>query len=263
MKRLLIIVFLIFVLNGCGSNKNGSNVSGNQGYLYLQFSENQSFNPDIDHGQIDKFKVSITGDSLANPIVNYFPYDTEKAEFDGFEDGSSINVMVEAINYNEYVVRRGYSEEIQIQAGTDNPATVSINNVPIFANVKSGGTVKLNRFVPKIFAPGEIQFEIIDTFNGEDEKLEDQVSGDVSFSINSSDEDSVKPVYISFLSTGTHQLKVRDIDTGETTTITINAEEASDLPALATTAGGYVGSMMSTDIFVPSNMPYYFDLMME
>lgn len=256
----LCLALILVNLMSCHSSKEAPD---NQGYLKLSFIENQSFNPDIEQGQIDKFKITISGEDLPSTIVNYFPYDTDNAHFDGLTAGSSVDVMVEAINYNGYVVRRGYSPTINIGAGTTQTAQISINNVPIFANVKDGASVDINRFVPKIFAPGGLEFELVDDINNQEISLQDEISGDVTFSISDADTDATQPIFIPFLSPGTHQLKVRDVNTGESTIISINAREASTKPALMTTAGGYLGSIMSTDIYKPSNMPYYFSLVTE
>ena len=166
--------------------------------------------------------------------------------------------MVEAINDNDSVVRRGTSQEIVIRGGEDNPANIAINNVPIFANVRDGATVNAGRFVPKVFAPG-ITFELSDTVLGETNLLQDVTTNEASFSV-SVDDASVKPIYIARLDAGEHQLTVRDPRSGESTSITMTVLDSQKHKVLPSTAGAYVGSPSSRGTESLSNMLLYYSL---
>jgi len=238
MKQFIHILILATLIVSCGSGSGKSN----PGQLYLRFVENHEFNPNADHGRIEKFKVTITGDDLESSIVQTFPYGTDRVEFDNFAGGSTVQVLIEAINPNSYVIRRGRSEDIFIKGGQANEAIVSINNVPVYANVKDGSLVNANRFVPKIFAPGGLEFEMLDAFNGSENVLTDQVTNESVFSVSADTDSSVRTIYTPFFSEGSHQLMVQDTDTGEATTISLTVYQPDRRPVLHTTAGGFVGS---------------------
>lgn len=213
------------------------------GFLNLDLNENQEFNPNVAHGEIDRYKVTITGSTLLAPIVQYYEADTTSASFDGFVDGTTLNILVEYININGLTVRRGYSETVSITAGETTTASLNINNVPIFANVSDGATVYNNRFAPEIFAPGEIEFQIRDFFNTNESILEDIDSDLAYFSISEDDPTSTLTINVPELSTGEHELTVTDMDTGESSSVTINILDGESQVGFVTTAGGYLGSL--------------------
>jgi len=62
------------------------------------------------------------------------------------------------------------------------------------------------------------------------------------------------------LNSGEHTLTVRDTETGESSTIQININDAEERPVLATTAGGYAGTAMSSKGSDLSNLIYYYML---
>ena len=237
--------------------------SDNPGYLSLGFIQAQSYNPTIDHGLVTQYKLTITGSGIAEDIINYYPAGTEAVTFEGFPHGSTIRVTIEALNANGITVRRGYSEDITIIGGQSVSSDITVNNVPIFANVRDGATVYNNRFVPKVFAPGEIQFQISDLFNESQSVMTDQVSNLTQFSISTSDDDSIMPIYAGQLDTGTHSLTVQDNQTGEASTIEVTVLDGSNKKALTTTAGDYLGSLISPDNSFKNNLYIYNTLLTE
>lgn len=240
MKHFIIIILLLsFILPACGGGTNGQ---GGQGYLALQFEERNEFNPNAEPGIIDNFKITVTGDGLDLPIVKFYPADTESVQFDGFPDGASVEVKVEAINQNGFVIRRGYSDPVTIHQNQASQATVAIYNVPIFTNVKPGGYINVNRFVPHVFAPGEINFQLSDTIGEVTTSLSDTLSGEVTLSVSeSSYENSTRPVHIGSLSAGEHVLSVEDPDTREATDVSVTGYQSPTNKVLTTTAGAYLG----------------------
>ncbi len=250
-----IIIFLCFIFLNCSGGSHGN--AGSSGFLALTFEEHDEFNPDAAPGIIDNFKITISGKGIS-PIVRYFTSDTQQAQFDGFPAGSVIQITVEAINQNGFVIRRGYSESVTIQSNQTSQATVEIFNVPIFTNVKPSGYINVDRFVPKVFAPGGIQFELSDIVGDVSTSLSDVLSGDITLSI--SDDvypDSTMPVYIGSLSSGEQTLHVEDPDTLEATDVQVIGYQSPSRKVMTTTAGDYLG-IMARPGAQGSNLEYYF-----
>ena len=246
-KKSLIFLFIIIVSVSCG---NSSKVGNGNGRLALAITNNVDFDPNVDHSRIDCFVVSIDGDGIETSVKQKFGFDTESVTFEGLNAGETVNVTVEAVNYNGYAILRGVSEDVMVGEDNTTVSKIEVKAVPVFANVYHNATVYSNRFVPKIYAPTNVEFDVVDLFNGSESVLEDLVCGAVDFSVNASDTNSVKTVYAAPLPEGTQQLTVQDTDTGESTQITINVIDSGQVKALQTTAGAYVGSMMSVN-------PYY------
>ena len=251
-------VFLIFLFSlGCGQG------GGAQGYLQLFLKAQQAFNPNIDHGVVQYYKVTITSENQSQPLVHYFRAGTEKAKFLGFPHGEVLQVTIDIINANGIVVRRGRSQEIVIQKGEVLPVEIFVNNVPIFANVKNGATVVHNRFLPKIFAPGEITFQLQDEFSDQVHLLQDEFTQDFSFSISPNIATSIRPIFIQSLEPGVHGLIVEDPETKEKTEIEIQVIEGTNRKVLPTTAGGYVGAMGSFEKNSRSSLWEYHQKLIE
>lgn len=252
--KLILITFLI-LFTACGS---GSTVN-NPGFLSLDFVPAQNFDPNADHGQVSKYKLTITGSALETDMETYYPVDTEAVTLEGFAGGSTIRVMIEAINVNDVCVRRGRSDDISIKGGQNVSASVTVNNVPIFANVRDGATVYNNRFVPKIFAPGAIDFQISDLFNESNSIIVDQISNESVFSISESSDLSILTINAPTLANGTHQLTVKDEDTDESSTIQVTVLDGTRQKGLLTTSGNYLGSLMSPANANEYNLATYFN----
>lgn len=232
---------------------------GPTGTVSLKVRYAQSFDPNAVNAEVVEYRVTVFSDSLPLPVLKVFPAGTPSATFTGFAGGAEVNVLVEYVNGDGAVIRRGRSAPVVIRAGTDTPVVVTVNNVPIFTNVKDGATVVGSRFVPRVFAPG-ISFEIEDGFNGAVSLLPDVIDGALSFSVGEGNVTQVLPVRVPPLSVGDHVLTVRDPGTGEATSVRVRAVERSGKRALTTTAGGYAGSILGDGAKV-FNLPEYFRLM--
>ena len=258
-KTNIIFIFIItcFLVVSCGNN---SKVGNGNGRLALAITNDVDFDPNVDHSRIDYFLVSIEGEGIESPIKQKFGFDTESVTFEGLTAGKTITVTVEAVNYNGYAILRGVSENVMVGEDNTTVSNIIIKAVPVFANTYHNATVYTNRFVPKIYAPTDVEFEVADLFNGSESVLEDIISGDINFSVSAGDTNSVKTVYAAPLQEGTQQLTVKDTDTGESTTITINVINTGQVKALQTTAGAYMGSMMSVDpYYQASTLEHFFE----
>jgi hypothetical protein len=241
MKKILMVILMVWIASCSGKGATGSAM------VSLSLRTAQSFNSTVVHGEITRYRVTVTGGNLSAPLVKYFDKTAKEARFDGFPLGTDVYVIVEYLNVNGVVVRRGRSEAVHIQKGNTTPVEITVNNVPIFANVKDGAIVANDRFVPKVFAPGGIPFQITDNFNGSANVMSDDTNALTTLSVSADESTSVMPFHVSLLTTGTHELSVKDPVTGESTTVKVIMVESDRKKALATTAGGNVGSLMSKD----------------
>ncbi|MBF0106345.1 MAG: hypothetical protein HQM16_13590 [Deltaproteobacteria bacterium] len=265
MTRFLKIIFglcVVLAIFSCGAEKQGDSIP--QLRLVFKGETGGDFDPDIDHGQIDKFKITISGDGFKTPRVSYFPSDVSTIEINDLPTGEDVSVKAEAINYNGYTIKRGVSEPVTIVGGKTATAQITVHHVPIFANVKDGATIKLERFIPKIFATGEMDVELTDAVGtGEPLVLEDIVSGAINFSVSPATGAVVKPVFIQALSRGLHTLTVIDRETHEKTQIAVNAINASTNKPLITTSGAYLGSFDSIGSIKNSSLNLYFEKIVQ
>lgn len=255
-NRSVIGMSLAFLFAGCLGTGSATNEA--VGYAALSLHAAQDFNPNVVHGEISEYKVTIAGEALPSPLVRYYPAGTSEARLEGLPAGSFVTVTVEYLNVNGLVVRRGYSGNVAIRGGAVTPVEITLNNVPIFANVGDGAVVRSDRFVPTIFAPGEITVQISDEFNGEDSVLTDSVSGEASLSVSVDDSSSLLTFRPSTLSSGIHELTVQDLETGEASTITVTVLPANGAQELVTTAGGLTGLPMSSDPSEGLNAAVYY-----
>lgn len=257
MKNILIMIFMLLLVVACGGQTGGNQATGK---LALAVKNAVVFDPNIDHSRIDYFLVSISGEGVAEPIKQKFGFDAEGATIEGLIAGKTVDVTIEAVNFNGYVILRGTQTGVAIGEDTTSVANISVNAVPVFANVGHNATVYANRFVPKIFAPQNVTFNVSSTVNGSESILQDSLSGDVNFSTSAGDPNFIQTIYSAPLQAGPVELTVSDVTTNESTSIIVNVIDSGTVQGLPTTAGGFVGSLMSVDANnKPTNMAGYFE----
>ncbi|MBF0105237.1 MAG: hypothetical protein HQM16_07910 [Deltaproteobacteria bacterium] len=227
--------------------------------LFVKLVDNQPFDSASEYGQIANYRLTIQNtEKTSTPIVNIYDAGMSEVILDESVTGDAFTLVVEVINTKGHVVRRGNSGAVTMGDGSGQVLEIKINNVPVFTNLTDGNEVNVKRFVPKIFAPGGIEFEIVDLINGSERYLKDVVSDDASFSVSEGGAGSIKTVYTEPLAEGAHQLTVRDVNTKEATTVDIKAVRHSKQPHLVTTAGGFYGTVMTKKGYDVSNLVYYY-----
>ena len=258
MKNILISnILILVVLSACGGDGSSSNQHHRS--LNLGFSVDHPFDANISPGRIERYKITISGDALPNTIVREFDSNAGTVYFDDSTSGATMSVLVEALNSNSQVIGRGNTQVvIKEDAYTDAP--VILNHVPIFTNVYEGSTVYANRFVPKIYAPAGMGFQVMESINGSLTALPDVVSGEVNFSVSedAANISASQTIHTPQFSVGTHQLMVRDMATGESSTVNVNVMDTGNVALLPTTAGDYLGSAYSTSENQPTDVIRYF-----
>jgi hypothetical protein len=144
MKRILILLTLL-ALAGCGGNMSGG--SG----IALKVMSVGGFSSNAEHGRIDKYRVTVTGEGIESPIEAEFPGDAEEGVIQDIPTGEDRTVEVRALNPNEVAIREGEAYEVKVGGGiTEVPITLEA--VPIFTNIAAGNTVENTRLVFKVFS---------------------------------------------------------------------------------------------------------------
>jgi len=145
MRRILILLTLL-ALAGCG----GGNMSGSSG-IALKVMSVGGFSSNAEHGRVDKYRVTVTGEGIETPIEAEFPGDAEEGVIEEIPSGKDRTVEVEAINPNGVAIKEGEAYEVKVGGGmTEVPIT--LESVPIFTNIAAGNTVENTRLVFKVFS---------------------------------------------------------------------------------------------------------------
>jgi len=256
MKQIqLHIILMIICLSACG----GSSAPHGKSLLNLTFSTDHPFDPNISPGRIDHYKITISGESLSNTLVQEFSPSAGTVYFDGFAAGATMQILVEALNDNAQVIGRGRTETV-VQEDQYTDAAIALKHVPIFTNIYEGTSVYANRFVPKVYAPAGLEFQVMEAVDGNLTALPDVVSGEVSFSISEAEASvsAIRTVHTPRFAIGAHQLTVQDPSTGESSTVDVNVLDTGNVTLLHTTAGDYLGSAYATSENQPTDAVRYF-----
>jgi len=144
MKRILILLALL-ALASCGGNVPGG------GRIALKVMSVGSFSSSAEHGRVDKYRVTVSGEGIEPPIVAEFSGDAEEGIIEDIPTGSDRTVEVRALNPNDVAIREGEAGEVDIGGGiTEVPVTLEF--VPIFTNIADGNTIENTRLVFKVFS---------------------------------------------------------------------------------------------------------------
>lgn len=203
------------------------------------------FQTAIDHGQLREYRITILAGEGSTPIVRYFPAGTAEARFDSFAAGSMLDITAEVINVNGQVIRRGRVEDLKIEGGRIVPVDMSVNPVPIFANLREGARVPQNRFLPRVFVAGSTELELWDHTDSGVRQLVNALTAEPSFSLSDSAEPHVAALSVGILPTGQHELSLRDARSGESSQVSIEILPPVRKQILPSTAGGFVGGLMA------------------
>lgn len=147
LKRILFLLGLL-ALAGCGA-QGSDGASGNG--IAIKVMSAKSFNPGIEHGRIEAYRVTITGDGISPSITAEFEGDATEGVIDDVPTGEDRTVSVTAINPNDIGIRAGEAEGVKVGGGLTE-VSVKLEAVPIFTNVATGNTIDNTRLVFKIFS---------------------------------------------------------------------------------------------------------------
>ena len=248
-KKMLVLILLI---PSCGdisrSAEFDSNVevsTGGSGAVKAIVLNSKSFSPNISHGQIVQYKVTVSAIDLEVPIVAAFDATAESGVVSGIPVGKNRIVKVEALNQNNAIIRDGETLNLEIKAGTVTEAVVQMLSVPVFANLSDGNSVPNTRFKALVFSDEKNPVSIEDEFDGVALPLFDvsanmaEVYPDISTGLAS--------FLPALLPAGEHKFTARDIKTGRETSVTLYlADGEKRAPAMFYSAGTYHNAVLGS-----------------
>jgi hypothetical protein len=243
-KHLTIFVLLFLIVNfsACGTGSSGSPggaYSGGSGTIKAVVTGSKSFNPNVSHGQIKKFKVTILAEDIAEPIMAVFDGTEESGVVEHVPAGLNRTIKIEAVNPNEKVIRAGETAGLEVIGGEEVLADVSMESVPVFANLADGSVIPNTRFVARVFSDPSDKVVIEDKFKGttlpmfdlnsnDDELFPDAATGLVGFAPSP-------------LAVGEHELTVKNARTGRANTVSIRITDGTKMKPAPLYSGGIVG----------------------
>jgi len=247
MKRLLALLALL-ALAGCGVNEAGG---AGEGGISLKVTGARSFDPNAEHGRVEKYRVTVEGEGIEPKIVREFSGDLEEGVITGVPAGVGRTVSVEAVNPNRLTIRAGEADGVRVGGGiTEVP--VEMEAVPIFINVADGSTVYNTRLAFKIFSDpanpvtvrehaGETARALVDASTNLSEIFLDAATGVGKFA----------PVV---MDSGKRAFAVSDVATGRThrvSVLVVDGTAVEPAPLVSSTSGDERGSACSAPWCAP------------
>lgn len=233
MKKVL-LVFAALMAASCAGEKVKTSL-GDLGNIVVKVSGAKSFNPNISHGKIAEYVVTISGEPLETPVSMHVGGDDASASFDGLPAGN-YKIVCDAINENGLVIKTGITNDVVVSAGEVSDADVEMMAVPVFANVVTGAVVANTRFSPKIFVGSDEPVEIEDEFNGVILPLMDLSNGESEIYPDASN--GMASAKFGPLAAGPHKLKVKNVVNGMESEVEVTLVDGSKISAAPLFAGG-------------------------
>jgi len=233
---IMILLLLSIMLTSCGGGGAGGRSGGATGIVKMLVSNSRSFNPNIPHGKILKYKVTVAGPGMEGPIESFFDGDADAGVVDGVPSGADRTVTVEAVNPNNVIIRAGEASGIAISPGELTEVRVDMASVPIFANLSDGNSVPNTFFVARVFSEPDSPVTVEDEMDGSKAALTDLASGGTEVLPDASTFFAVvKPA---LLAPGPHRFTVRNLKNGRSSTVSAYLSDGARLKAAPLFVGG-------------------------
>lgn len=220
----LIILILFGIIASCGGPSiPGSTSSGSHNNIYLTVKGAKSFNPNVEHGQINSYRVTISGTGIDDPIIANFDGGATSGTIDNVPNGDGRKILVEAINPNGAIIREGEQENVRVKGNTE--IEITLDSVPIFTNLSNNNSIDNTRLIFKVFSDPESHIIIEDVSDDNSAILADaatfesEISLDVSTGLGKM-APQLQPV-------GQHTYSVRNLDNNRSSLVTINVTDGA------------------------------------
>lgn len=221
LNKMLMTVIITFFIAACG----GGGMGGSGGMLQVVVKNAQSFNPNIEHGRVVAYQVTVTGEGIDTPIIAEFSGDAVEGVIDGIPAGDDRQVTVKAINPNNLTIKEGEKQDVSIAGGKVTETEIDLQSVPIFTNVADGNTIENTRLVFRIFSEPETSVVVEEIRADTPSQMVDaktskaEVNLDVSSGLGLMAPQLQPP--------GLHTYKVSDALTGRYSDVTINVVDGT------------------------------------
>ena len=236
MKNIIIILINLIFLTSCG----GSSLSmGDGGALKLIVKGAVSFNPNVEHGKIVSYRVTVKGLGMPAPVVAEFSGDAAEGVVTGIPIGEDREVIVEAINPNDLVIRQGEKQNVEIESGKVAEAEIILEPVPIFANIADGNTINNTRLIFSIFSDPSGHVVVEEITNNISAAL---VNASTSMpEVNLDAVTGLGKMAPEIQPPGQHSYQVKDLNTGRSSIINVVLVDGSKRKAAPFFAAGELG----------------------
>ncbi len=253
-SRFIIILFSFAFLIACsGSGGGGARVNGKN--LSLTVSGSRSFNPNIPSGQISYYQMTLTAADLATPFVAKFDGSAESAQMLGVPTGTDRTLLIEAINPNGLVIRRGKKEGVSIVGGQSTAVDIVMNSVPIFTNISNNSKVAGNRLQFDIFGEPNSKLQVSEVTADGNTSISDSVND--SAWVDTSNVQGAFSVDPAAFSYGLHTFEVCDEETHESSQVEMMLYQPDVRPGITINSGGRVSQQGGEMVLVSTGQPYF------
>jgi hypothetical protein len=209
--------------------------------MKLVVKGSKSFNPNINHGKIVTYRVTISGEGIDQSIVAEFDGTATEGVIEGIPTGGGRQIVVEAINPNDAIIRQGEKGDVTVEGGRVAEVEVTLESVPIFTNIADGNSLDNTRLIFQIFSDPQNPVVVVeDATSAEASALADvstqttEINLDVSTGLG-----KLAPV---LQPAGQHKYTVRNINTGRSSTVTVGLMDGTKRKGAPFFAAGDHGS---------------------
>lgn len=191
------------------------------------------------HGVVASYKVTVSGEGIAEPIVAEFGGEAEGGVIENIPAGGSRRVDVEAINTGGRLIRRGESEGVSVKSGAVTDVDIHMDAVPIFTNLKDGNIVPSDRLRFEVFSDPKDAIRIEDIANNEPAVMFDRSTNDDE--LLAGEGSGIARMTPQILQPGVHRFRAVSVKTGRSSGVNIKITEGRGAHPAPLYSGGAVG----------------------
>lgn len=198
----------------------------------------------VDPLRVTKFRVTISADDMETPLVTEADAEAQQIQVLGILPGQR-DVLIEAYNGYDEVIRRRLIQGITIKAGVVTPIQTSLNTIPIVLNFKNKAVILKDYF--HIHGFGEPQSTLAIESQGSDNLVLD-LSLDLNGHAQTVSPDGQNGLFDfepKNAVVGKQDIKLTDRGNSETSTKSVTIVNANNRPGFRFVAAGSVDHIIS------------------
>lgn len=218
--------------------------------LFLSIKESKP-QATSDYATVDHYTITVTADDIVNPITANSNGKGETTTVLNIPDGENRTITVEAFNSNDQVIKRGEQSGVTILSGHLSSVAIVLQSVPVFINIENASAIPSSSFSFSIFGEPGSDLEILD---GEDVLNQ---SGSESKKVDTLAANGVFTFKPDSLTSGLHTFEVRDVVTGQSSTVTVTLFNNLVRPGVGFYSGGWFGQYSEDLVLSNIGQSYY------
>lgn len=220
-------------------------------------ANNKNINPLI----VTRFQVTITGEGIEEPLVAKENANVGQIQVLDISPGQR-DILIEAYNGFDEVIRRRLIETVTIKAGVVTPIKTSLHTLPIILNYRNNAVALKSRF--RIYGFGEPGAKLtLDTLQRDERlQLDQSVDGD-ALVISPSISTGLFEFAPASVPTGRQTLQLFDPATNESSKKDITVVENEQRPGMRFVSTSQVGPVLTMGSGIGGNPTFHFPLVMS